>query len=141
MPDTIESPVLEVFSKWGAAVSKITGADNYSMDGSETNASGKKAYLEAEKIRQKRKDAELWQAGIYETSATFTAVANALMGKKSKAEYLKKPLLESAEEEKRKQEGILSEEEKKKQRNALLASLQLMQANFELNHEKGRQDE
>lgn len=100
-----------------------------------------KPYLEAEKIRQKRKDAELWQAGIYETSATFTAVANALMGKKSKAEYLKKPLLESAEEEKRKQEGILSEEEKKKQRNALLASLQLMQANFELNHEKGRQDE
>ena len=88
-----------------------------------------KPYLEAEKIRQKRKDAELWQAGIYETSATFTAVANALMGKKSKAEYLKKPLLESAEEEKR------------KQRNALLASLQLMQANFELNHEKGRQDE
>ena len=63
------------------------------------------------------------------------------MGKKSKAEYLKKPLLESTEEEKRKQEGILSEEEKKKQRNALLASLQLMQANFELNHEKGRQDE
>ena len=94
-----------------------------------------KPYLEAEKIRQNRKDAELWQAGIYETSATFTAVANALMGKKSKAEYLKKPLLESAEE------GILSEEEKKKQRNALLASLQLMQANFELNHEKGGQDE
>ena len=46
MPDTIESPVLEVFSKWGAAVSKITGADNYSMDGSETNASGKKAYAQ-----------------------------------------------------------------------------------------------
>lgn len=65
-----------------------------------------KPYLEAEKIRQKRKDAELWQAGIYQTSATFTAVANALIGKKSKAEYLKKPLLESAEEEKRKQEGI-----------------------------------
>ena len=88
-----------------------------------------KPYLEAEKIRQKRKDAELWQAGIYQTSATFTAVANALMGKKSKVEYIKKPLLESAEEE------------KKKQREALLASLQLMQANFELNHEKGRQDE
>lgn len=42
MPDAIESPVLEVFSRWGAAVSKITGADNYSMDGSETNASGKR---------------------------------------------------------------------------------------------------
>lgn len=43
-----------------------------------------KPYLEAEKIRQKRKDAEFWQAGIYETSATFTAVANALMGKNPK---------------------------------------------------------
>ena len=98
-----------------------------------------KPYLEAEKIRQKRKDAELWQAGIYQTSATFTAVANALMGKKSKAEYIKKPLLES-EEEKKKQSKILTEEEKKKQREALLASLQLMQANFEANHKKGRQD-
>ena len=87
-----------------------------------------KPYLEAEKIRQKRRDAELWQAGIYQTSATFTAVANALMGKKSKVEYIKKPLLESAEEE------------KKKQREALLASLQIMQASFEANHKKGRQD-
>ena len=100
-----------------------------------------KPYLEAEKIRQKRRDAELWQAGIYQTSATFTAVVNALMGKKSKAEYIKKPLLESAEEEeKKKQSKILTEEEKKKQREALLASLQLMQANFETNHKKGRQD-
>ena len=46
MPSTIESPVLEVFTRWGAAVSKITGANNYSMDGSETNASGKKAYAQ-----------------------------------------------------------------------------------------------
>lgn len=99
-----------------------------------------KPYLEAEKIRQKRRDAELWQAGIYQTSATFTAVANALMGKKSKVEYIKKPLLESAEEEKKKQSKILTEEEKKKQREALLASLQLMQASFEANHKKGRQD-
>lgn len=27
-------------------MSKVTGADNYSMDGSETNASGKKAYAQ-----------------------------------------------------------------------------------------------
>lgn len=46
MPDAIESPALEVFTRWGAAVSKLTGADNYSMDGSETNASGKKAYAQ-----------------------------------------------------------------------------------------------
>lgn len=96
-------------------------------------------YLEAEKLRQHRKDAEMWQAGIYTTSATYTAVAMALMGKKSKAKYFEKPLLEEKKEEK--ETDIISEEEKKKQRNALLASLQLMQANFELNHEKGRQDE
>lgn len=46
MPDTIESPVLEVFSRWRAAISKITGGDNCSMDRSETNASGKKAYAQ-----------------------------------------------------------------------------------------------
>lgn len=46
MPDTIRSPALEVFTRWGKAVSKITGAGNYSMDGSETNASGKKAYAQ-----------------------------------------------------------------------------------------------
>lgn len=100
-----------------------------------------KPYLEAEKLRQKRKDAELWQAGIYTTSATFTAVANALMGKKSKAEYLEKPLLESAEEKKEKESEVLTEEEKKRQREAFLATLQLMQANFEANHGKGKQDE
>ena len=42
MPDTIESPVLEVFSKWGAAVSKITGADNYSMMGARQMLPAKK---------------------------------------------------------------------------------------------------
>lgn len=96
-------------------------------------------YLEAEKIRQQRKDAEMWQSGIYTTSATYTAVAMALMGKKSKAKYFEKPLLEEKREEKK--SNTISENEKKKQRDALLTSLQLMQANFELNHEKGRQDE
>ena len=46
MPETIESPVLEVFTRWGKSISKITGTDNYSMDGSETNASEKKAYAQ-----------------------------------------------------------------------------------------------
>lgn len=110
----------------------------------ESTPSELKPYLDAEKLRQERKDAELWQAGIYTTSATFTAVANALMGKKSKAKYYEKPLLESAEEKKREDAELLSDEEKQKQRKMLLMSLQLMQANFELNHnddEKGRQDE
>lgn len=46
MLETIKSPVVDVFTRWGKEVSKITGQDNYSMDGSETNASGKKAYAQ-----------------------------------------------------------------------------------------------
>lgn len=44
--ETIKSPVVDVFTRWGKEVAKITGQDNYSMDGSETNASGKKAYAQ-----------------------------------------------------------------------------------------------
>ena len=43
--------------------------------------------------------------------------------------------------EKEQHEKELSEVDKKKQREKLLMALQLMQANFELNHPKGEQEE
>lgn len=79
----------------------------------------------------------MWQMGIYVTSAVQTAVSNSIWGKKSKAEYLKEPLTSLAKKE---NDEELTENEKKAQRNKLLASLQLMQANFELNHSKGEQE-
>ena len=62
---------------------------------------------------------------------------------KRKAEYLKEPFSQTAEKQKQEDEENLSETEKKRQRDRLLMTLQLMQANFELNHgnnDEGRQD-
>ena len=78
----------------------------------------------------------MYQMGMYVLSAVQTAVQNALHGRKSKAKYLDKPLLQTVAENKKLDEENLTEEEKKKQRKLLLAKLQLMQANFELNHDK-----
>ena len=50
---------------------------------------------------------------------------------------------QTAEKQKQEDEENLSETEKKRQRDRLLMTLQLMQANFELNHgnnDEGRQD-
>ena len=98
-------------------------------------------YMEAYNLKRKVSDAEAWQFNMYTMCAVQTAVANVLIGKKSKAEYLKEPFSQTAE--KQEDEENLSETEKKRQRDRLLMTLQLMQANFELNHgnnDEGRQD-
>lgn len=100
-------------------------------------------YMKAYKITRKSNDAEAWQHNLYTMCAVHTAVANVLFGKKSKAEYVKEPFLQKAGAENPESESVLSESDKKKQRNQLLMALQLMQANFELNHsndDEGRQD-
>ena len=97
--------------------------------------------MESYKLKRKYADSESWQHNMYTMCAVQTAVANVLLGQKSKAHYIKEPLLQHVEQKEKNKEQ-LSEEEKKKQRDKLLATLQIMQANFELNHsnEEGRQD-
>lgn len=100
-------------------------------------------YMEAYNLKRKVSDAEAWQFNMYTMCAVQTAVANVLIGKKSKAEYLKEPFSQTAEKQKQEDEENISETEKKRQRDRLLMTLQLMQANFELNHgnnDEGRQD-
>ena len=99
-------------------------------------------YFEAYKLKQRQWDAQAWQYNMYTMCAVQTAVATVLVGKKSKAKYLDKPFLQDIQEEQDKGEN-LSEVEKKRQREKFLMTLQLMQANFELNHsndDEGRQD-
>ena len=99
-------------------------------------------YLESYKLKQRQWDAQAWQYNMYTMCAVQTAVATVLVGKKSKAKYLDKPFLQDIQEEQEKGEN-LSEAEKKRQREKLIMTLQLMQANFELNHsndDEGRQD-
>lgn len=100
-------------------------------------------YMKAYKLKRKVADVEAWQFNMYTMCAVQTAVANVLVGKKSKAKYLEEPFSQTSEKRKQEDSENLSESEKKKQRDRLLMTLQLMQANFELNHsnsDEGRQD-
>lgn len=94
-------------------------------------------YLLAEEMKQKRKDAENWQMGMYNMSAFSVALGKALSGKKSKAKYLEKPLSEQVADKKIEDDENLTEEQKDFEREKLLATLMTMQANFELNHKSG----
>lgn len=91
-------------------------------------------YIKAYEIKQKAKDSDMWKMGIYVLSAVQTAVQNSLFGRKSKAEYIKEPLSNKVQEKKK----VLTEQDKKNEREKLLMTLQLMQANFELNHSKDK---
>lgn len=44
MPETVKNPVVDVFQRWGKAIESIVGKGNYSMEKSQTIASGKKTY-------------------------------------------------------------------------------------------------
>ena len=65
--------------------------------------------------------------GNYGISALIVAIDRCFGGKKSKAEYIKEPILSKTF----KSDG-LTEEEKQKQRELFVAKLQVMQTNFEL---------
>lgn len=91
-------------------------------------------YIKAEEMRQSRKDNENWQMGMYNLSAFSTALARALGGKKSKAEYMKQSLHEQIKEKQQVEDENLTEEQIESERDNLLARLMTMQANFELNH-------
>ena len=74
--------------------------------------------------------------GMYNLNAFSTALSMALAGKKSKAKYLEKPLLEQTDNV---PDEELTEEQIEQERQKLLMALQVSQANFELN--KGKVDE
>lgn len=44
MPETVKNPVVDVFQRWGKEVEPVVGKGNYSMERSQTIASGKKTY-------------------------------------------------------------------------------------------------
>ena len=93
-------------------------------------------YQDAEILREKRSDRERWHMGMYNLNAFSTALSMALNGKKSKASYMDKPLLEQSQDV---PDEELTEEQIKQERQKLLMALKVSQANFELN--KGKVDE
>ena len=57
-----------------------------------------KEYDIAYDLTRKRRDEEMWFMGQYVYSAVSTAVEHNLAGKKAKSEYLKKPVMQLAED-------------------------------------------
>lgn len=87
-----------------------------------------RAFYKAYKNGKKIKDEEMWTWwGNYGISALIVAIDRCFGGKKSKAEYIKEPILSKTFENNK-----LTEEEIQKQRELFVAKLQIMQTNFEL---------
>lgn len=58
-------------------------------------------YRIADEMRQERLDYNMWLMGHYVASSVQTAVSSVLAGKKSKAKYIDKPLMQLAKEERK----------------------------------------
>lgn len=87
-------------------------------------------FVEAEKLRLKRQDEDMWVMGIYVQSAVRVAVEHCLAGRKACSKYIDKPLKEQVFEEQK-----LSEEKLQKQRELFVTKLMLMKTNYDLNKE------
>lgn len=95
-------------------------------------------YVEAFKLEEERKDYSQWQNGFYTTIA-IASVLDKILNKNPTVDYPDKPLTELIEEKNEKE--LLTEEQKQKEINNFLMQLQLMQANFELNHPKNEDEQ
>ena len=87
-----------------------------------------RSFYKSYKQKQRIRDEEMYMWwGNYGISALIVAIDRCFSGKKSKAEYIKEPILSKTFEN-----DELTEEEKQKQRELFVAKLQAMQTNFEL---------
>lgn len=94
--------------------------------------------MDAYKLNQEILDENMWRSNMYTLNAVYVAISMAFSGKKSKAKYMEKPILQ--EEKEKKKEEALTEEEAKKQRENILNMLQIMQVNFNNTHKKDKSD-
>lgn len=92
--------------------------------------------MEGYKLQKKARDEEAWLLGGYVFQAVSVSLGNAFRKKNTKAqsyfEVLDKPFLSNIE----KKDEEWSEEEIQKYREAFMASLHVMQNNFNLKHGK-----
>ena len=94
-------------------------------------------YFKAQQWVHKRRDEELWLSGIYNMNAVYISVGKLLHGRSFKEKYFEKPLSENLLTGNNNNKPEITEEQKQKSRDELLLQLQLMQANFEMNHKQG----
>lgn len=72
----------------------------------------------------------MWRMGLYIQSAVSVAVEHNLSGRKAKSQYVKEPLLETAEKKNKK----MTQDEIEQQRLLFISKMNVMKANFEKNH-------
>lgn len=87
-------------------------------------------YLEADKLKQEKRDAEMWRMGMYIQNAVAVAIDKVLNGRKSVLEYMDKPILMKYQESQGEVE--LTEEEQERQVEALFLSLETLSTNSKL---------
>ena len=87
----------------------------------------------AYKERRRLLDVDMYNMGLYIYNATLAAVDNALKGRESKVEYLKKPLSEIAKEKKllNGEDPNMDDDEKIYQQKRVMSILKDMQKRFE----------
>lgn len=90
-------------------------------------------YIKMYELEQAKVDEQAWLNGMYNYEAVLTALENAFAGKKAKLKYPDKPYTKKAKEDK----GQIAHDEKMKKVKGLFMQLEVMKANFELNHPKG----
>lgn len=88
-----------------------------------------KAFEKAHRMRERKLDEHLWLMGAYAYHAIRAGVDNVLGGKKSKAEYLEKPLL---------YEQYMTDEEKAAHTQRLFEDLLKQQQKFESATKQGK---
>lgn len=87
-------------------------------------------YIEADKMKQENRDAEMWRMGMYVQNAVAVAIDKVLNGRKSVLEYMDKPILTKYKESQGEVE--LTEEEQMRQVEALFLSLETLSTNSKL---------
>ena len=87
-------------------------------------------YIEADKMKQENRDAEMWRMGMYVQNAVAVAIDKVLNGRKSVLEYMDKPILMKYQESQGEVE--LTEDEKERQVEALFLSLETLSTNSKL---------
>ena len=87
-------------------------------------------YIEADKMKQEKRDTEMWRMGMYVQNAVAVAVDKVLNGRKSVLEYMDKPILTKYKESQGEVE--LTEDEKERQVEALFLSLETLSTNSKL---------
>lgn len=88
-----------------------------------------KPYVDADSIRQERKDEEMWRQGSYIFIAVRAAVSNVILGRKSNDKYIEKPFYQQAKEQR---SAEMDEQEKEDRVKAFFMALEIHKFNSDM---------